>query len=410
MNYHPKSTLFERLVRGWIFVSARGKNLCEFADTLRKQGIICRRQRVKEDCLCFIIRRCDRKETELIADDLNITLSLKSMFSIPEVFSRYKSRIGIPIGIILGAALLVYSSNVIMVIELQGNEAITDNEMMAVLEECGVKRGSFIGDIDFYKSELYVQSAFDEVAWIGMRHTGNRIVVEVMETQPPPESLDDRIPCHIIAAKTAQITNAGVTRGQLVHSEGTAVKEGEVIVSGIWADEYGHVTFSHSMAEIRGIYEEEQTFICSSVQEDRNYTGNELCNKTLDIFTFEIPIAHKENVFKDYNIRRETRPMTLFGKLLPISINRKVYMEYTTEEEVLTEEQQRHNLIEQQARYEDNFLADSHIISAKRQFTKKETATILTVSYVIEGEIGTEQELLLKEQRKPYVARSRKDD
>lgn len=46
----------------------------------------------------------------------------------------------------------------------------------------------------------------------------------------------------------------------------------------------------------------------------------------------------------------------------------------------------------------------------KMQDNKKETATVMTVSYILEGEIGKEKELFIKDNRKPYVVGSKKDD
>ncbi len=410
MTYHPRNIQFERIIRGWITVSAVGTNLCAFADSLRREGVICRRQQMKNDILRFIIRRCDRRITERIARESEVSLVLTEHKSIPQWISQYKNRLGIPIGLIFGIGILVYSANVVMVIEIQGNSIVSDVEIEAVLRECGVKRGVFIGNVDFYRSENRVRATFDEVTWVGMRHTGNRVVVEVMETEKAPKSLDNRIPCHIIAAKTAQITDTQVSSGQFLYTKGDAVKAGEVIVSGIRTDKFGGISFTHASGSIIGIYEESVTFICDEMSNIRALTGRETENKTLDLFTVRIPLSHEENPYSDYNIRTETTPLTLFGKELPISVDSKVWMEYDTELRVLSEEEQRENLLMQQKRYEANFLSDSDIISAKPKFIKKETAMVLTVSYVIEGEIGREQELLLKSDRKPYVANSRKED
>lgn len=400
----------ERLFRGWINVSVNASSGYSLINTLRNKGVVCRNQHSCGNELRFAVRRSDRGLLAALAEEKGAELTLQEEISIPCLLSRYRRRFGIPIGIILGAVLLVYTANVVMVIEIEGNETVTDKEILAALEECSVKRGVFIGDVDFYRSELHIRSSFDEIAWVGMRHTGNRIVVEVMEASSAPESSDDRVPCHIAADKTAQITKTSVLRGQLVYSAGTAVKEGDIIVSGIWADENGHMTFTHAAADITGIYEEEQTFFCDSLQTVREFTGAETEQKTLDLFSLRVPLSFDENPYSDYNIRTENTPLTLFGRDLPIGLERKVFMEYGTEEIILSEDEMRQDLQEQQERYERNFLSECRIVQSKTKYTKKETAMILTVSYVLEGEIGAEKELLIKDNRKPYVASRKKDE
>ncbi len=405
-----KKHRLERLFRGWVNVAVDTSVGYNFINALRSKGIVCRNQNCKGNELRFTVRRRDTKRLRIIAAEIGASPELKEEFSLPFILHKYRRRFGVPIGLLMGAALLVYTANVVMVIEIVGNENVSDEEILTVLEECSVKRGVFIGDVDFYRSELYVRAAFDEIAWVGIRHTGNRIVVEIMESSPKPETIDKRVPCHIVSGKTAQITKTSVTSGQLTHSTGDAVKEGEVIVSGIWADEYGHMTFTHAAADITGIYEEEQTFFCNSIQTTRDFTGNETERRVLDLFSIRIPLNSSENTYDDYNKRTEVTPLTLFGKELPISLERTVFMEYGTEEITLTEEEMQKNLKEQQERYEANFLTDCRIIQTKTKYTKKETAMILTVSYVIEGEIGMEKELFLKDNRKPYVASRKKQE
>ena len=218
MNY-PDKSFFERFIIGRLRVQAKGGSLYKFINKLREEGIFCKEQNIKEDTLYFTAKRSSRRELICIADELGIELTLREEPSLMGFICKYRKRFGIPIGLILGSWLLIYCSNTVMVIDIEGNKAVSDKEILASLEECSVKRGAFIGDIDFYKSELYVRSCFDEIAWIGMRHTGNRLVVEVMETDENPEGLNNRIPCHIISSKTAQITNASVSSGKMVKNK-----------------------------------------------------------------------------------------------------------------------------------------------------------------------------------------------
>lgn len=409
MNY-PDRSFFERFIIGRLRVQAKGGSLYKFINKLREEGIFCKEQNIKGDTLYFTAKRSSRRELICIADELGIELTLREEPSLMGFICKYRKRFGIPIGLILGSWLLIYCSNTVMVIDIEGNKAVSDKEILASLEECSVKKGAFIGDIDFYKSEIYVRSCFDEIAWIGMRHTGNRLVVEVMETDENPEGLNNRIPCHIISSKTAQITHASVSSGKMVKNKGEAVKEGEVIVNGIWEDEHGHTTFYHSSGTITGIYEEEVTFFCAASKTDRVFSGNVIEEKILDLFSLKIPLTFDKNAYADYNVKLRETPMTLFGKVLPISIERKLFMEYENIDLILDDSQRKEDLQEQMKRYEENFLSDCKIIERKCKVTEKETATVMTVSYVLEGEIGVEKELFLKDNRKPYVIGSRKED
>lgn len=408
MNY-PDKSFFERLIIGQICGKAKGSGLYKFINKLRDEGVYCKDQKICEDTFYFKAKRSKRKIIVLIAEKYGIELVLTEKPSLAGFISKYKKRFGVPLGLILGASLLVYCSNVVMVIEIQGNKSISDKEILSALEECSVYRGVFIGDIDLGRSEIHVRSCFDNIAWIGMRHTGNRLVVEIMETDTKPEMLSNRVPCHIVASKTAQITHTSISAGKLMKKEGETVKEGDVIVNGIWTDDFEHVKFYHSAGSVKGVYQEDVNFFCQPVIIERSFSGNTIEEKTLDIFSLKVPLGFEENTFSEYNVKLQKTNLTLFGKTLPVSIDRKLYMEYESNEKILDENAMKENLNEQLERYEENFLTDCKVIDRKCTTAKKETAMVMTVSYTLEGEIGIEKELFLKDNRKPYVIGSKKD-
>lgn len=408
MNY-PDKAFFEKLIIGQICGEAKGSGLYKFINKLRDEGVYCKDQKICEDTFYFKAKRSKRKIIRLIAEKYGIELVLTEKPSLAGFISKYKKRFGVPLGLILGASLLVYCSNVVMVIEIQGNKSISDKEILSALEECSVYRGVFIGDIDLGRSEIHVRSCFDNIAWIGMRHTGNRLVVEIMETDTKPEMLSNRVPCHIVASKTAQITHTSISAGKLMKKEGETVKEGDVIVNGIWTDDFEHVKFYHSAGSVTGVYQEDVKFFCQPVIIERSFSGNTIEEKTLDIFSLKIPLGFEENTFSEYNVKLQKTNLTLFGKTLPVSIDRKLYMEYESNEKILDENAMKENLNEQLERYEENFLTDCKVIDRKCTTAKKETAMVMTVSYTLEGEIGVEKELFLKDNRKPYVIGSKKD-
>lgn len=408
MNY-PDKAFFEKLIIGQICGKAKGSGLYKFINKLRDEGVYCKDQKICEDTFYFKAKRSKRKIIRLIAEKYGMELVLTEKPSLAGFISKYKKRFGVPLGIILGAALLVYCSNIVMVIEIQGNESVSDKEILSALEECSVYRGVFIGDIDLGRSEIHVRSCFDKIAWIGMRHTGNRLVVEIMETDTKPEMLSNRVPCHIVASKTAQITHTSISAGKLMKKEGETVKEGDVIVNGIWTDDFEHVKFYHSAGSVKGVYQEDVNFFCQPVIIERSFSGNTIEEKTLDIFSLKVPLGFEENTFSEYNVKLQKTNLTLFGKTLPVSIDRKLYMEYESNEKILDENAMKENLNEQLERYEENFLTDCKVIDRKCTTAKKETAMVMTVSYTLEGEIGIEKELFLKDNRKPYVIGSKKD-
>ena len=61
------------------------------------------------------------------------------------------------------------------------------------------------------------------MAWVGIRHSGNRIVVDVDEIVEQPEMIKSNLPS-IISTKDAQIKSVKVYNGSLNYIVGDGVK------------------------------------------------------------------------------------------------------------------------------------------------------------------------------------------
>ena len=131
----------------------------------------------------------------------------------------------------------------------------------------------------------HLQIKLSPLCWAAMRHTGNRLVVEVREATEKPEMYLDRQPCNLVAAKPAQIVDLSIRDGQVMRLIGDAVQEGELLVSGILADDKGHTTLHHASGSVIGEYQETQTFFCSYAQSIRTKTGRCKENQSLNFFS-----------------------------------------------------------------------------------------------------------------------------
>ena len=69
-----------------------------------------------------------------------------------------------------------------------------------MLEECGVKRGSFRGTVTYRRCEHQLRAAIPELCRVAMRHTGNRLVVEVTETPEEVAPLEKRVTCNLVSS------------------------------------------------------------------------------------------------------------------------------------------------------------------------------------------------------------------
>ena len=238
-------------------ITAKGGNPYPFVNAIRQSPLPCYRQYCKGELFCFQVRKRDLPALKEIAKHYHMELTIESVPSLIGRLKNYRFRFGLIIGLILGICLIFYESNIVDKIEIQGNKTVAESVILSLLDEEGVRHGTWISEIDMTHCERILRAKIPELAWAGIRHTGNRLVVEVTERTPKPEMQNKRIPCNIVSRYDAQITNVRVYSGHLQCLIGDGVVKGQMLVSGMFQDANGLTSWHHSMASITGIYTQE---------------------------------------------------------------------------------------------------------------------------------------------------------
>lgn len=164
----------EQHLRGEYKAAAAGGKLYAFINAMQKAGVCCRKQRCQGNTYQFRFYAKHCKTVQELAQANGVQLELTPCRTLQSFLYRNRFRFGVPLGILLAAGLLFYGSNIVMQIEVIADDTISTSEVTAILEECGVQRGSWIPSIDFGHCENRICTSVEEAAWVGMRHTGNR--------------------------------------------------------------------------------------------------------------------------------------------------------------------------------------------------------------------------------------------
>ena len=104
-----------------------------------------------------------------------------------------------------------------------------------------------------------------------------------------------------------------------------------------------------------------------------------------------------KNKYKNSDSETFENRVNLFGKELPIGFVKEKITEKKLAEEILTDEELSEKLMEKIYLYEKNFLGnETEIIERKITEEKTETSLTYVVTYKLEGDICTQQEVFLK--------------
>ncbi|MBQ8297745.1 MAG: sporulation protein YqfD [Ruminococcus sp.] len=383
-------------LRGSVRINASGRNLYKFINMIHSGHICCFKQYVRSEVFYADIYRHDLRKVQQFAEECGIELKHYEHETLSKKILRYRKRIGLVLGIILVSAATRYFSGIVLTIEIRGNSIVSDRVILAALEELDIKQGSFIDDINFGWCEKELRLMVDDISWAAIRHTGNRVVVEVTEIVEKPEMVQERMPCNVIADRAAQITSTSVYDGQLMRIVGDYVMPGDMLISGVIEDSKGHVTKHHAMGVITGIYEETAVFTEDFISESYLPTGEISDEKYLQLFNLRIPLFIGRNEFKHSNEEKNERQLSLFGKKLPISIVDKRITETEFSSAEYTEAELEERIMEKIYLYEKNFLSSEKILEREIIPEVTETSVTYTVKYTLEGQIGEQMEIFIK--------------
>ncbi|MDE6593828.1 MAG: sporulation protein YqfD [Oscillospiraceae bacterium] len=339
------------------------------------------------------------RELTALSEEMGLTCSAITRRGVIHAVGGYRRRAGLVIGLILSVVIAAAMSGRVTVIEIGGSEAIPRERIVSLLRDTGIYIGCNINDVDLREAERLIRAMDKDIAWIGIRHTGSRVVVEVDDIDPYPEIKAENTPCNIIATRDAQIKGVKVYNGQLIPMVGDGVKKGDVIISGVVDTKYGRSYYVHAIGEITGVYSEKMTF-AENFSGTERVTGGVAVKKALSVFGRRIIYSSEGNIDGDYEYSERETPLTL-GKIeFPLS---RVEMTYRLQEEVpvtRTPDEVREILGERIERYERNFLSDGVTVT-DRQVEERVTKSGIaqTVTYTVEGSIGEERQIFARYER-----------
>lgn len=384
-------------LRGCVKINASGRNLYGFINRIHSERICCFGQYCRKDVFYADIYRHDLKRIIALAEECGVELKYHELETLSSKLLRYRRRFGIAVGVVIAAAASLYFSGIVLTIEIQGNSSVSDSVILAALDELDIRQGSFLRDINFHYCEDELRLMVDGISWAAIRHTGNRVVVEVTEIVPKPEMLAERMPCNVVAGKTAQITGTIVRDGMLMRIVGDYVRAGDLLISGVVEDTTGHVTKHHAMGDITGIYEETAVFTAECETEQFTPTGEASDERYLRLFNLKIPLFIGRNDYESFSSEQTERQLTFFGKNLPIWIIKDSVSETKRSVITHTDEELDMLLMDKIYLYEKNFIDNEvEILSREIKSEKKENSLTYTVAYTLEGEIGVQKEIFIK--------------
>lgn len=207
------------------------------------------------------------------------------------VISKNKIRSGLAVGAIAFLLILITLSQFAWRIEVVGNTEIEDEDILTAFEGYGIKTGVKISDLDLKSITEQVLRDMPELSWAKVNKKGSVLCIEIREKRKIPEFYDASVPTNVVASEDGLILSSDVLRGTEEVKVGSAVRKGDLLISGIVVHRDGTEELLHADGIVRA--ETKDTF---------NFGG-----QNLNVYSLE-----------DYKKRYE---LFFFGFVIPVGVN-----------------------------------------------------------------------------------------
>ena len=296
--------------------------------------------------------RLDYAALQRAAERLECRLTVVGREGVPFLLGRLRHRQALLVGLVGGGLVLFLGSFFIWDFEIEGNEAVPEEQILRALEDCGVTIGTFGMSLDGESIRNHVLLEIPELSWIAVNVSGCQANVQVRERVEPPELVDEETPANVVARRAGLVLEVRDWNGMAAVLPGTAVTEGQLLISGVEDLETlgARVLAGTGSVQARTWYSLTTTIPLQ--METKRYTGREKTVLSLVLGKQRIKFSSNSSISGEkYDKITQRTPWSLLGVPLPVTVVTETYRFYETEtvtldaaqakalgEEILTEQ------------------------------------------------------------------------
>ena len=163
---------FLRWVRGTVSFRVEGKFAERFLNLLSRSGIPVFQTRYTKEG--FVAQTTVKKYFAIrpFARKTHVRVRIVERRGLPFLLRRWKRRKGLLVGVAAFLLLLFLSGQFVWEIQINGNQTVTDDEILQSLEEMGLSRGSWKESLDVQKMAILLRQQYEQIGWAAINLVG----------------------------------------------------------------------------------------------------------------------------------------------------------------------------------------------------------------------------------------------
>lgn len=307
-------------MRGSVRFSVRGEHPERLLNLAARAGIELNRVKHEKSGLETEVAPRQYKKLRPLARRCQVRTRVTKRRGLPFFWLRLRKRPGLAAGAALCLGLVLASGCFVWDITIQGAPSIPAWELREFLREEGLHKGSWKRQVDVTALEQALLIRYDSLSWAAVNLVGTVAQVELQETTPPPGTIHRDQPCNVVASKGGTVVSIDAYDGKGMVRPGTAVKKGDLLVSGIVQGAKGGTFYRHAQGKVLAQYTETRTFSAPVQPVLRVPDGDPANYKFLCLGGLRLPLFLGPMQLENCFTRTFSRPARLQGSDLPWDI------------------------------------------------------------------------------------------
>ena len=379
-----------RWLKGFVEFQIIGKFPERFINVVTSNGVSIWNTAKCDDILCARMYIKDYKRVRYYARKSMVKLRLKSKHGFPFFVKRYKSRVGVLVGIAVFIIVVLFMSNFVWTIEVVGLNTVSEARVLESLKENGLYVGTYKPSTSFTAIARKTMLDIEDIGWMAVNVLDSHARVEVKEKAKKPKVPDYKQPANVKAKRDGLILSINTAEGDAYFGSGSAVVKDQLLVSCVIEDQLGGVKFVRADAQIIArTVRNEQFSVLKKL--DTVLFSNVKSGKSFSLFSVDIPIKYTFASAENCAVRRHSNKLTLFDSVLPLSLETENYYKLAEKKLELDKEKALSILKNKSALYECFELSDCKILSREYDFKDSEDRYVMNVVFECEEDIAYQQ-------------------
>ena len=296
------------------------------------------------------------------AEKTGCSMEVLGRGGLPVFFRRFRRRQVWTAGLLCFAAGLYLLSSFIWTVRVEGNERLTEEELLSVCGEMGLKPGVWKRRVDTEAITNGLLLRFSDISWVSVGVEGTDVTIKLAETIEKAERIDRETPCDIVAAQDGVIVQITAERGTPKVQAGDVVKKGDILISseliiGLEGEEQ-HTAYTAAEGTITARIWQKLTEEIPLRYKEVVYNGVEKENHSLLFGERELDILHPDSGMEWERTMLSERPLALGDFTLPLRFRKEIWKECEILEKTRTMEETKSILEENLRKKTENLLSD----------------------------------------------------